>query len=181
MNYQCELDDEIWRDNPRFPNHQVSSKGRVKNRKTGHILKPILNKDGYVVLSIGSVDNVPVHRLVMETFVGKPNDSRTQVNHIDCDRQNNDLSNLEWCTASENIKWGVDHGRINPMIGLKRAAEVNPKPVRLVETGQIFSSVKSCAGFLGVPGTNVSRVLTGVRKGQAIHGYHIEYVDKEVR
>lgn len=181
MSYQCELDNEIWRDNPRFPNHQVSSKGRVKNKKTGHILKSMLNKDGYPVLSIGSVDNVPIHRLVMETFVGKPSDGRNQVNHIDCDRQNNDLSNLEWCTASENIKWGITHGRIDPMVGLRRAAEVNPKPVRLRETGQTFLSVKSCAEFLGVPATNISRVLTGVRKGQSIHGYHVEYVDKEVR
>lgn len=181
MSYQYELDNEIWRDNPRFPHHQVSSKGRVRNKRNGHVLKPILNKDGYVVLSIGSVDNVPIHRLVMETFVGKATDNRNQVNHIDCNRQNNDLSNLEWCTASENIKWGVLHGRIDPTIGLKKAAEVNPKPVYLSETGQTFSSVKSCAEFLNVQPTRVSRVLTGERKGQAIHGYHIEYVDKEVR
>ena len=172
---------EEWRDLSNFKNHQVSNEGRIRNKKNGHVLKHLLDKDGYPRLSIGSVDNVPIHRLVCETFNGPPTAERNQVNHIDANRQNNFADNLEWCTPSENIKWGVDHGHVDPYKGLKRAAEVNPKPVRIIETGQIFNSVKECAEHFNVRPTNVSRVITGARKGQKFHGYHLEHVEKETR
>jgi hypothetical protein len=59
------------------------------------------------------------------------------------------------------------------------ASKVNVKTVRIVETGDIFSSVKDCAEFLGVEPTNVSRCLRGQRKGQRIKGYHIEYIEED--
>ena len=167
---------ERWKDLKEYPNHQASTNGQIRNKKTGHILKPSVDKDGYLKVSIGSKDNVSVHRLICKMFNGIPNDKKSQVNHIDCNRQNNNISNLEWCTPKENIKWGVDHGNINPMMGLKKAIDVNKRSVKITETNQIFETVKDCAGFLGVPSTNVSRCLTGSRKGQRIHGYHIEYV-----
>lgn len=169
---------EEWRDLYKFPNHQVSSFGRVRNKKTGYILKPFPDRYGYLRLSLGNVDNVPVHRLVCEAFHGLPMGERCQVNHIDCDRQNNDASNLEWCTPSENIKWGVSHGRVNPMIGVRRAAEVNLKPVRIIELNKTFNSVKECAEFLGINPNRVSRCLVGERKGQKLHGYNLEYVER---
>ena len=170
---------EVWADLAYFPNHQVSSKGRVRNRRTGYVLKPFADRYGYLRLSIGNTDNVYVHRLVCETFHGSPPDSTYQVNHIDCDRQNNDANNLEWCTGSYNIKWGVEHGNVKPMIGLARAAEVNPKSVRIVELEREFPSVKDCAEFLGVQPTNVSRCLRGSRKGQRLHGYTLEYIEED--
>lgn len=170
---------EEWLDLKDFPNHQVSSFGRVRNKRTGHILKPNPDKDGYFRLSIGNVDNVPVHRLVCETFYGPPEGEARCVNHLDCDRQNNHILNLQWCTPSENTKWGVYKGTIDPMKGLARAAEVNPIPVRIVELDMEFPSVKACAEYLGVPPTNVSRCLRGTRKGQRLHNYHLEYVREE--
>ena len=167
---------EEWRDIDGRPNHQVSDLGRVRNRKTGHVLKPSSDRYGYLRLSLGSVDNVYVHRLVCKAFHGEPIGNRNQVNHIDCDRQNNCANNLEWCTGSENIKWGVDHGDVEPHIGLRRASEVNRKPVRIIETNETFSSVKECAEHLNVRPNSVSRCLVGERKGQRLHGYHIEFV-----
>ena len=116
---------EAWLDLEQYPNHQVSTFGRVRNKKNNHILKHQLDRYGYPKLSIGSKDNVPIHRLVCQAVYGKPIGKRNQVNHIDCDRQNNKANNLEWVTSSENIKWGVDHGNIDPYKGLKRANEVN--------------------------------------------------------
>ena len=170
---------ELWADIDRFPNHQVSTKGRIRNRKTGHVLKPFPDRYGYLRVSIGNVDNVYIHRLVCETFNGCPPDSSYQVNHIDCDRQNNCVENLEWCTASYNVKWGVHHGNLDPSIGLHRAREVNMRPVRILELGMTFPSVKDCAEFLGVSPTHVSRCLRGVRKGQKLHGYILEYVEED--
>ena len=177
---EIEKDDDYaqWYDLPGFPNHQGSLTGEIRHKRKKNILKPHIDKDGYCVLSLGNVDNVKVHRILCETFQGPPPFPNAQVNHIDANRQNNHFMNLEWATPSENIKWGVHKGNIDPMKGLRRAAEVNPKPIRVIETGEEFNSVKECAEHFGVKPTNISRVLTGVRKGQRFHGYHLEYVNQ---
>lgn len=168
--------EEIWHDLDRFPSHQVSSHGRVRNKRTGRVLKPFADRYGYLRLSIGNTDNVYIHRLVCETFLGEPENGANQVNHIDGDRQNNHLSNLEWCTPSENVRWSRRYGRLDPMKGLRIAIAMNHTPVRIVELNKEFNSVRDCAEFLGVLPTCLSRVLTGARKGQRIHGYHVEYM-----
>lgn len=167
---------ELWADIAWKPSHQISTEGRVRNRRTGYILKPFSDRHGYLRVSLGNYDNVYIHRLVCEAFHGAPPASVYQVNHIDCDRQNNRADNLEWCTASENISWGVSHGNIDPAVGLARAREVNIRPVKIVELDREFPSVKACARFLGVEPTNVSRCLKGERKGQRLHGYTIVYL-----
>lgn len=170
---------EMWVDLKDFPNHQISTYGRVRNKRNGYVLKPIADRYGYLRVSIGNVDNVPIHRLVCKTFYGEPIGDCNQVNHIDCDRQNNYVTNLEWVTPSDNVRWAVTQGNLDPSIGLQKALETNYKPVRIVELDKIFSSVKECAEFLNVPPTNVSRCLVGVRKGQRLHGYRIEYVEED--
>ena len=141
---------EIWLDSPSYPSYQASSYGRIRNKKTGLIIKSYPDRYGYQRLSLGSIDNVQVHRVVCEAFYGSP---------------------------SENIKWGVNHGNIDPTIGSKRAREVNMKPVRIVELNKEFASVKECAEYLGINPNRVSRCLVGERKGQKLHGYSIEFVD----
>ena len=167
---------EVWRDCWDFPNHEFSSYGRVRNKKTGYVLKQFPDRYGYLRVSVGSVDNVYIHMMVCKLFHGEPHGNRTQVNHIDTNRQNNHADNLEWVTPRENITHAYQYGNLDPSIGLRRAVEVNRKPVRIVETGQVFESVKDCAEYLGVKPTGVSRVLVGSRKGQRIHGYSLEFI-----
>lgn len=169
---------ELWADIAWKPSHQISTKGRVRNRRTGYILKPFPDRHGYLRVSLGNYDNVYIHRLVCEAFHGAPPASLYQVNHIDCDRQNNCVENLEWCTASENIAWGVSHGHVNPSRAMERAREINHRPVRIIELDREFPSVKSCAEFLGVNPNRVSRCLRGERKGQRLHNYKIEYLEE---
>jgi hypothetical protein len=77
----------------------------------GKFLKPSLKK-GYpfVCLCKGSeIKQFSIHRLVAETYL--PNfDSLPQVNHIDSNKENNHVSNLEWCSASQNKKHSWDSG-----------------------------------------------------------------------
>lgn len=174
-------DEALWYDLPGHPNHQGSLRGEIRHKKKKNILKPHIDKDGYEVLSLGSANNVKVHRVLCEAFYGPAPEGKTQVNHIDCNRSNNHFMNLEWVTPSENIEWGVRKGNIDPMKGLRKAAEVNPKPVRILETGETFDSVKECAEYFGVNPNNISRVLTGCRKGQRFHGHHLEFMEKEAK
>lgn len=177
---EIDHDDAAWYNIPGHPNHQVSLRGHVRHKKKHNILKPHIDKDGYYRMSLGSVNNVPIHRIACLAIYGEPPEGKTQVNHRDSNRENNHFLNLEWATPSENIKHGVDHGDIDPMKGLKKAVEANLKSVRIVETGETFESVKKCAEHFGVNPNRISRVLTGSRKGQRLHGCHFEYAEKEV-
>ena len=85
-------------------------------------------------------------------------------------------------TSSEyrrQVSWANYKGNLKYEKGLERAREANIKPVRIVETGQVFASLADCAEYLGVARSNISRVLSGERKGQKIHGFTIEYVREE--
>jgi len=95
--------------------YAVTQDGKVwayQNRlHKGKFLKPSLKK-GYpfVCLCKGSkIVQKTVHRLVAEAYLPNP-DNLPQVNHKDSNKENNNLSNLEWCTASENKKHSWDSG-----------------------------------------------------------------------
>lgn len=102
---------EIWKDIEGFENYQVSDCGRVRSKNwnnTGSCrnlyLKP--HNKGYlqVELRMGKTRKMLlVHRLVAQAFIPNPN-GYAQINHIDEDKQNNNISNLEWCTQSQNLK-----------------------------------------------------------------------------
>lgn len=92
-----------------FPSYMISDKGEVKSlnfngTKREQILKPIYNKKGYLCVSLyenRKIRSRLIHRLVAQSFLPNP-DNKPQVNHIDGNKENNSVSNLEWCNNSEN-------------------------------------------------------------------------------
>jgi len=87
-----------------YENYSVSNFGNVKNNKTDRILKPKINKHGYKGLLLykdGKPKDFRVHRLVALMFIENPY-NKPYVDHIDCNKQNNNVNNLRWCTNSEN-------------------------------------------------------------------------------
>lgn len=100
------IHNEIWKDIPDLEGlYQVNPKGQVRNRR-GRILKARCRKDGYYQINItksGKRKTLSVHRVVAEVFIPNPN-NYPQVNHIDRNLSHNNKENLEWCTASENMR-----------------------------------------------------------------------------
>lgn len=83
-----------------------------KNGKMDYELKQYIDKDGYRYVKLyadGKCRNKQVHRLVAETFIPNIN-NKPVVNHKDCNRLNNNVSNLEWCTVKENVNHSVNLG-----------------------------------------------------------------------
>lgn len=131
---------EEWRDVKGYEGlYQVSNFGRVKslnyNRKG--IKKIMQAKSGSVYFTIclwskGVRKVQTVHRLVAEAFIPNPNNLE-QINHIDGNKKNNVVSNLEWVTRSENAVHSAY------VLG-KSPGNWSRKKVRCVETGEVFDS-----------------------------------------
>jgi hypothetical protein len=95
-------EEENWKDIANYDNYEVSSFGRVRNKKTGRILKQA-NMGGYYGVGLSKIKTktFQVHRLVAETFIENL-ENKAHVNHKDKNSLNNHLSNLEWNTPKEN-------------------------------------------------------------------------------
>lgn len=95
-----------------YENYRVTAGGTVFGAR-GKVLKQDVNSTGYKRITLcknGVTKRVFVHRLVAEHYVSNPNNYK-YVNHIDGNRANNRSVNLEWCTASYNVKDGWARGR----------------------------------------------------------------------
>ena len=100
------LEGELAREVQYFPNYIITSKGRVFSKKRGRFIGHPNNKTGYIEVALcPGPKHTYAHVLCMEHFgAPKPNDGQEyEVNHIDHDRSNNDINNLEWLTHKENL------------------------------------------------------------------------------
>ena len=124
---------EIWKSISQFDgNYEASSLGRCRStekvitksngityKRVSKVLKPALQVDGYLKCAFsfnGKLITRPVHRVVAETFINKP-EIYLEVNHIDCNKTNNSIENLEWVTKSENIKHAYKNGLLKAKKG----------------------------------------------------------------
>lgn len=108
---------EIWKKIKGYDDYFVSNKGRIKSckNKKEKILKQSSDSRGqYLLIHLsknGCCNTKLVHRLVASAFIENPN-GYEQVNHKDCNKKNNNLENLEWCTMSYNLKHAYKNGLI---------------------------------------------------------------------
>lgn len=175
--------DEIWRDVKGFEGrYQVSNKGNifsvdriVRGKKWGgRTLKPIHDKNGYLTVALyenGVGKNKKIHRLVSEAFLPNPN-NYLEINHIDENKTNNHVENLEWCTREHNI----NHGKRTEKVS-KRVRAIN------IKTGEVITfSSTSEAGRKGYHQGSVAAACRGVYNtggGNLYRGYRWYYEEGE--
>ena len=100
-------------------NYEVNNIGDVRNKLSGKILSPYIDRDGYKHVSIivnGNQYHRGVHRFVAQAFIPNP-DNKPQVNHINGNKQCNWVGNLEWVTCSENAKHAFSTGLKHAILG----------------------------------------------------------------
>lgn len=112
------FDKEQWRDVEGYEGmYQVSDLGRVRSLKFGkvRVLSPSKNKYGYLCVGLSKENKrktVKVHRLVAVAFIPNSDESKTIINHINEDKTDNRVENLEWCTAQYNVTYNdIQHRR----------------------------------------------------------------------
>lgn len=149
--------------------YEVSNYGRVKSLKrattSGKVLKLYKNPNGYVYVSLCK-DNIKkqkrVHKIVLEAFCPDHDPFKDQIDHIDGNKANNMLSNLEWVNGSENMK---------------RAYATAPethysKKVIDIDTNIIYRSISEAARSVGGKEAKVvSRVCNGKRSNYRDHRF----------
>lgn len=175
------MDKEIWKDISGYEGiYQVSSNGNVRSLKYGkeRILKPFSNGTGYLSVDLCCEcieDYRRIHRLVAEAFIPNPN-NLPFINHKDGIKTNNVVSNLEWCTPSENVKHAYKTG-----LAPRHATYQNQpfqQPIKEIVSGKEYFSIRECARQLGIKRDTIRRSLdldTYVKNGTM----KFKYINKE--
>lgn len=107
--YNCDCLESLWVDFPQGKRkYKVNRKGQILSVRTGEILVPQLQKNGYYNIKIGC-RTFNIHRIVAEAFIPN-NEELPCINHKDGNKFNNNVDNLEWCTYRHNIIHAYSNG-----------------------------------------------------------------------
>lgn len=150
---------EIWKDIEGYEGrYQVSNLGNVKtlhyNGRYGErLLSKWNDRRGYLLVRLND-KNFLVHRLVANAFIPKE-DGKEYVNHIDENKENNFVENLEWCDLQYNNKYGTREQRI---------VEKCAHPVMCLTTGTKYRSIRQAYIETGVSRHSIQKCCRGIWK-----------------
>jgi hypothetical protein len=150
---------EVWEETE-FVNYQISNIGRVKNKNTQKILKPVLNSGGYYQVFLEK-KAVKIHRLVAKSFINDIFDKK-EVNHKNGIKTDNRVYNLEWVTASENMKHAYKNG-LNSKKGEKHSRNIlkNDDIIKIYENKNNLTQ-KELSKLYKVGVTQINKILCDV-------------------
>jgi hypothetical protein len=164
------MNEERWL--PVCPGYEVSDHGRVRSldrvvesadsrrRKVrGCVLRPAVAENGYLMVTFAG-KTTSVHRLVALAFLGPPPNGTGDVNHKDCVKSNNRLSNLEWCSRSENMLHAYRNGVPHAVGEANKRAKLNADLVRGIRSRCAAGEAQSTlVRELGISAAVVSNVV----------------------
>lgn len=181
---------EEWRDIPGYEGiYKISNTGKVKSleRKvkklygyktiSEKILKPIKDSRGYLIVNLckeNKMKSMKLHRLVASTFLTNPN-NLPQINHKNEIKEDNRVTNLEYCDARYNTNFGSRNKRAG--IAISKVNTNNPKrskAVLCIETNQIYPSTMEVQRQFGFNSSDIAKCCRGEIKSS--HKLHWQYV-----
>lgn len=147
---------EIWRDIEGYEDvYQVSSHGRIRHKKKG--LKLFSEVNGYYKVCLYDKEkrkyiHYRVHRLVAKAFIENPNNYK-EVNHIDEDKHNNNVSNLEWCSREQNLIHSIKTNKfkVSKVVQCDMSGNVL----------KVYNSASEAERETGIPRTHICKVVLG--------------------
>lgn len=159
---------ETWIEIEGYPNYAVSNEGRVLNIRTDKILRVRPNERGYLRVALsrdGEIQDFYIHHLVAKAFLGIERGS-DQIIHFNGDKEDNTPGNIR-----------VKKRRIFSENGPARSddSRVWGRRVMVVETNQVFRTVRDCANHIDGDYSSIYACLRGER--QQHRGYTFEYYD----
>lgn len=164
--------------NVRRNEHYTEVTPGVFNHYKERLLKPTTDASGYLVvkLQIGKHSIAKkIHRLVAEEFIPNPSDFPC-VNHIDENRTNNSVKNLEWCTYKQNANHGTRNNRLREVSGIRVAQYTTDG--KLIK---IWDSLSQASSYFGCKSTSQIRRVCKKEKGRySYKGFVWRYVDQKV-
>lgn len=146
----------------------IDETGKILSNYTDSFMCPSRDNNGYLGVSLRCYDKklrrFQVHRLVMSVFNPIENMENLQVNHIDGNKQNNHINNLEWCTCSENHKHAFRTG-LRTNIGLKfnQKKLTDDKVIDIFNKIKIGEKISSIAKEFDISIPLVNKIKTGER------------------
>lgn len=159
-----------------YKNFYISDNGDIVNRKTGTVYKKHIGGTGYMTSSItidGKSKLIKIHKALAETFISNPQKFPV-VNHIDGNKLNNNLDNLEWCTYQYNAKHAYSIGLSKPNYNIKRQKEI----CQYTKDGIFIKSypcVMEAARQLGNSTYNTHLVACAKGKRKSAYGFIWKY------
>lgn len=190
------MQNEIWKEITGYEGlYEVSNLGNVKSlernivRKDGtnyyipeRILRPCKSSKGYLNIGLnknGRAKSYKVHRLVAEAFIPNP-ENKLEVNHINADKTDNRVDNLEWATRKENVQHSIDEG-LQTMFGVKN--NKRSTPVAKYDNNNVliavYPSMREASRQTGIHQSDICKCCKNVKNHITAGGFVWAYADQE--
>ena len=181
---------EIWKNIKDYENYyQCSNYGRIKSLdrtivdkngvsylKCGQIIKPRKNKNGYLQVALnknGKREMKYVHKIIASAFL--ENKTGIIVNHIDGNKENNNVTNLEWCSYSENSLHAYQ--KLKRDISRKGASKQKIKVTDIINNKfKIYPSISKTSKYLNLSETQIRRYL---KNSKIYKGRYLIQINKD--